>query len=332
MLAAAAVPAVAATAWEVQRRIDRRRIDADPLRPRLWAPLEGRPLPVTAADGTELHAEVFGPDDAPAVVLVHGWTCALRFWTLQIQELSRDFRVIAYDLRGHGRSGRPADPDYSTDAFADDLDAVLAAALRPGERAVVAGHSLGGMTLVACAARHPERIRDSVAAAALVATGMGDLISESLVLRTPRRLGRLKAAVGRRILSASAPMPRRSTPISHRTVRYVTLSRSASPAAVAFCEEIVLACRNDVRAACGGTLSTLDLHDAVASLDVPTVVLAGGRDRLTPPVHARRMAASLPQLVDVVEIPTAGHMLPVEAPGIVSSAIAQLARRELAAA
>ena len=332
MLAAAALPAAAATAWEIQRRIDRRRIDADPLRPRLWAPLEGRPLSVSSADGTPLHAEVFGPEDAPPVVLVHGWTCALRFWTLQIQELARDFRVIASDLRGHGSSGMPADRDYSTDAFADDLDAVLRAALRPGERAVVAGHSLGGMTVVACAARHPERLRDSIAAAALVATGMGDLVSESLVLRTPRRLGRVKAAVGRRMLSASAPLPRRSTPISHRAIRYVTLSRSASPAAVAFCEEIVLACRNDVRAACGGTLSALDLREAVAHLDVPTVVLAGERDKLTPPVHARWMAETLPQVVELVEIPGAGHMLPVEAPGIVSSAIAQLARWVLAAA
>lgn len=329
-LAIGAIPAAAAgAAWALQRRADHRRIEADPLRPALLAPLSGRRLPVRGADGTPLNVEVFGPDGAPTVVLVHGWTCAIRFWTLQIQELSKRFRVVAYDLRGHGESGMPAGHDYSTDAFADDLDAVLAAALPDGERAVVAGHSLGAMTLVACSARHPDRIRSSVAAAALVATGMGDLVSESLLLRTPAPLAQVKSVAGRVLLSAAAPMPKESTPISHRAIRYIALSASASPAAVAFCEEIVLECRREVRAACGGTLTRLDLNEAVAGLDVPTVVLAGERDRLTPPVHARRMADALPQLVELVEAPGAGHMLPVEAPELVSGRIAELADSHL---
>lgn len=330
-LSLAAVPAAATAGWLLQRRTDHRRIAADPLRHALEAPLGGRPLPVTAADGTRLHAEVFGPEGAPTIVLVHGWTCALRFWTLQVQQLSERFRVVAYDLRGHGSSGRPADPDYSTDAFAGDLDAVLAAALSDGERTVVAGHSLGAMTIAAWAGRHPERVRERLAAAVLVATGLGDLVSESLIIRTPAPLGRVKGTLGRALLSASAPMPKQSTPITYRAVKHIALSPSASPATVAFSEDLVLESRRDVRAACGSTLTKLDLRQAVASLDVPTLVLAGERDRLTPPVHARRLAEDLPRLAGLVEVPDAGHMLPLEAPDVVTGRIAELADVHLGA-
>lgn len=323
--ALAAIPALAGAAWTAQLRADRRAVDADPMHAVLEAPLSGRPLPVTSAGGTRLNVRVFGPDHGPTVVLVHGWTEALRFWTCQIQDLSRDLRVVAYDLRGHGESGRPGDGDYSTDAFADDLDAVLRTAVPDGERAVVAGHSLGAMTLVAWAGRQPSEVERRVAAATLVNTGVGDLITEALVLRTPAPLERAQRLVAQAVMSARAPLPSRSTPVSNRALRYVALSPSASPATVAFCERLLLECPRDVRAACGGTLSEMDLREAVASLCVPTVTIAGQRDRLTPPVHARRLAEELPVLVGHVELPGVGHMAPVEAPDEVTHRIRGLA-------
>ncbi|MDV9192249.1 alpha/beta fold hydrolase, partial [Streptomyces sp. SR27] len=109
-----------------------------------------RELTAVSADGARIHVEVYGPEGAPAVVLSHGWTCSIAFWAEQIRALAADHRVIAYDQRGHGRSPAPAGPaGYSTRALADDLEAVLAATLAPGEKAVVAGHSMGGMTLMA---------------------------------------------------------------------------------------------------------------------------------------------------------------------------------------
>src|SRR5688572_8801226 len=100
----AAVSGAAAAGWAVQRKIDVRRIERDPANTELTSPFEGRASTVRSVDGTELHVEEFGPADAPAVVFVHGWTMALRFWRYQIEELARDHRVVAYDLRGHGRS------------------------------------------------------------------------------------------------------------------------------------------------------------------------------------------------------------------------------------
>lgn len=114
-----------------------------------------RELTAVSADGTLLHVEVHGPETAPAVVLAHGWTCSTAFWAAQIRDLAADHRVIAYDQRGHGRT-LPSQA-CSTDALADDLEAVLAATLAPGEKAVIAGHSMGGMTVLAAAARGPSR-------------------------------------------------------------------------------------------------------------------------------------------------------------------------------
>ena len=64
-------------------------------------------MTVRAGDGTRLHAEVFGPEDGYPIVLAHGITCAIRVWAYQIADLASDYRVIAYDHRGHGRSGVP---------------------------------------------------------------------------------------------------------------------------------------------------------------------------------------------------------------------------------
>jgi pimeloyl-ACP methyl ester carboxylesterase len=307
----------------VQRR-DAARIAADPEHEALNRPLRGRPVSVESHDGTRLHAEVFGPEDAPTVVLVHGWMCALRLWHYQIQELSREFRVVAYDQRGHGRSGAAPAGDYSIEAFAEDLDAVFEACVPSGVRALLGGHSMGAMTMVAWAGRHPDEVKDRVRGAVLLNTGLGDLISESLVLRTPTRLGGARRAVARTLMCSEAPIPREPRPVVHRVVRYVALGPSASPARAAFCERMVLECTPAVRGACGGSLSELELHEAIEHLQVPAVVLAGARDRLTPPSHSRHFAATLPQLVDLVEVPDAGHMLPIEAPREVGDALRSL--------
>jgi len=74
-----------------------------------------RTMVVHSADGTRLHTEVFGPVEGYPIVLAHGITCSIHAWHEQIHDLSRDFRVIAYDHRGHGRSGVPAASAYSLD-------------------------------------------------------------------------------------------------------------------------------------------------------------------------------------------------------------------------
>ncbi|WP_330349344.1 alpha/beta fold hydrolase [Streptomyces sp. NBC_00582] len=278
-----------------------------------------RELTARSADGTPLHVEVHGPEDAPAVVLAHGWTCSTLFWAAQIRDLAADHRVVVYDQRGHGRT--PPSPVCSTDVLADDLEAVLAATLAPGEKAVIAGHSMGGMTVLAAAAR--PRVREHAGAVLLCSTGVSRLVAESTVV--PLRPGRLRTWLTGRVLGSRAPLGP-VTPVAKAILKYATMGAGSAPHLVETCARIVHACPRGVRHAWSRVLSSLDLDHAVRELRVPTAVLVGTGDRLTPPVHAHRIAARLPHSLGVTELPGLGHMTPVEAPEPVNARIRELVR------
>ena len=321
--AAAIAAATLGAAFTGQRRF-MKRIAEDPERGFLSEPPAGEPLEIRSLDGTRLHAEVFGPADGPIVVLAHGWTESLQFWTYQIRDLSEQgLRVIAYDLRGHGESEAAANDDYSIARFGEDVEAVLRAAVPDNGRAVLAGHSLGAMAIAAWAARH--EVRPRVGGAALIDTGVGDLIAEQLLLPVPR----IAQAINRTValhgfLGNRTPLPRFSTPLTAAAVRYIAFGPAASPAQVAFFERMVIACPPDVRAKVGIALSEIELHDALPRLDVPTIVIAGEDDRLTPPAHAQRIARMLPSLQRLTILEDTGHMAPLERPDAVTRALREL--------
>ncbi|MFE2374588.1 alpha/beta fold hydrolase [Streptomyces sp. NPDC059398] len=282
----------------------------------------GGVLTVVSADGARIHTEVYGPEGAPAVVLAHGWTCSTRFWDAQIRALSADHRVVVYDQRGHGRSpgtDRSTGP-YTTELLADDLEAVLAATLDPGERAVLAGHSMGGMTMMAAAGR--PGFREHAAAVLLCSTGSSRLIAESTVL--PLRPGRLRTRLTGAVLGARAPLGP-VTPVSRRILKYATMGPGSAPDRVATCARIVHTCPRTARVAWSHVLAGLDLESGVKELTVPTAVVAGTADRLTPVVHARALAAALPHCTGLTELVGIGHMTPVEAPEAVTAQLRELA-------
>ncbi|MFF1273916.1 alpha/beta fold hydrolase [Streptomyces marokkonensis] len=280
-------------------------------------PVAARALTAVSADGARLHVEVHGPEGAPAVVLAHGWTCSTAFWAAQIRALSTDHRVIAYDQRGHGRT--PASPACSTDALADDLEAVLGAALAPGQRAVIAGHSMGGMTVMAASGR--PAFREHAAAVLLCSTGSSRLVDESTVL--PLRPGRVRTWLTHRVLESRAPLGP-VTPLARRILKYATMGPASAPHMVEACARIVHACPRAARHAWSLVLGTLDLDHGVRELRVPTEIVIGAADRLTPPAHARSLAAALPDCLGVTELPGIGHMTPVEAPDLVTGKIRDL--------
>jgi len=301
-----------------------RRIAHDPEHETLSTPPEGRPQTVRSADGTALHLEVFGPETGPTAVLAHGWTEALQYWIYIIRALSeRGVRVVAYDQRGHGRSEPGRGGDYALERFGEDLEAVLTACVPEGGRAVIAGHSLGAMSIAAWAEHHD--VERHAAAAALLNTGVGDLISEQLLFPLPQIAQALNRTLATRgILGNRAPLPRFSTPLSSAAIRYVAFGPDASPAQVAFYERMLVTSPPDARAKIGIAMSAMDLHHVLPRLTVPTIVLAGARDRLTPPSHARRIAGRLPQLVRLIVLPDTGHMAPLERPREVTGALLEL--------
>jgi pimeloyl-ACP methyl ester carboxylesterase len=302
-----------------------RRIARDPERVALEHPPTGRPQRVRSADGTVLYAEVFGPEDGETVVLAHGWTEALRYWTYVIRGLeAAGLRAVAYDLRGHGNSEPARHGDYAIPRFGEDLEAVLAASVPDGSRAVVAGHSLGAMSIASWAGKHDVRRR--ARAAALLNTGVSDLINDNLLVPLPRIAQILNRTVAvRGFLGSTAPLPRFSTPVSSAAIRYTAFGPDASPAQVAFYERMLVTCPPDVRAQVGIAMSDMDLQHALPCLTVPTIVIAGASDRLTPPSHARRIAGMLPDLRRLTVLERTGHMAPLERPQVVIDALTELA-------
>jgi len=280
---------------------------------------------VISGDGTRIHAERFGPADGLPVVLAHGWTENLTYWIHVIRELSgRGFQVVAYDLRGHGHSGGAG--DYSVARFGEDLEAVLELVVGDGQRALIVGHSLGAMSIAAWA--HDHDVERRVGAAALLNTGVGDLMAESLIVPIPR----LARAINERVavhgfLGSRAPLPRFSSPISHAIIRWIAFGPSATPAQVAFYERMLLAMPPSARADVGIAISEIDLYDALPRLTVPTIVVAGEADRLTPPSHAKRIAEMLPALERLIILPETGHMAPLERPQEINQALTALAER-----
>jgi pimeloyl-ACP methyl ester carboxylesterase len=322
--------AAGAGAWLALHRHDRAQLAADPHAAILDAPLPGRGRTVWGADGTPLAVHEAGPHDAPPVVFAHGWGMGTRFWFHQLRDLASDHRVIAYDQRGHGSSGQPPSGDHSLEALGSDLAAVLEASVRDSRRALLVGHSMGAMTIVAWARHHAGRrdtgsIDERIHGTVLADTGVDQLHSTFFAELGVARL--LADTLGVRAFRSKLPVPSRTTPISSRVTRAVACGDAPSASAVALTEQLFLDCPADVRSAFGATLSDLDLTDAVEHLTVPTTVVTGTSDRLTPPIHARRLTDALPD-AELVELHGAGHQAPLEEP----DAFNDLLRRRLASA
>ncbi len=309
---------------------DRMRAHRTGLRTRTYADERFNPptapcavVPVTTSDGTTLRVHAYGPDSRDVIVLVHGWTCCIEYWNPQINAFAGRYRVIAYDQRGHGGSELGHSP-LTTDLLAEDLSAVLAATLRPGQRAVLVGHSLGGMTIQAWAGRYPDQVAARAVAVVLTNTAAGDLVVETSVVPPLRGLPvPLLLPLGKFLLGAPLVFP----PIG--PVRWIfrrqVMSLASTGDVADFALSIVRSCPARVRALFGVLLADLALHRSAASLRVPTTVIAGSADDLTPPVHAERIAAILDEIgsLDRLAVLPTGHLGNVEA---VEAFNAELAR------
>lgn len=263
-------------------------------------------------DGATLHIRVYGPPDGDPIVLSHGWTCSTAYWYPQVNALADRYRLITYDQRGHGHS-TVGSLLLGPDVLADDLSEVLKATVREGEKAVIVGHSMGGMSVMAWAGRHPEEVKRFASAVLLASTACDRLIAETTVIPLPTRFPRVPVPIGRAVLSTAMPLV--ASPVTTRAIQYVSLSPYATRAQVQFCENLVRECTPRIRGGWGAALSGLDIHEALDNLDVPTTVLVGDMDRLTPPVHARRLARVLEEagnLERLVVLPGVGHMSSVE--------------------
>ncbi len=287
-----------------------------------------RSLTVRAADGTPLHTEVFGPPDGYPIVLTHGITCAIRAWAYQIADLAHDYRVIAFDHRGHGRSGVPRRQGYSLKNLAADLDSVLEATLAPHERAVLAGHSMGGITIAAWSARYRHKVNRRADAVALINTTTGDLLRQVRLLSVPRELSPARVMAARGLINAfgGIPIPGAARIPSRYLVAMLAVGTDADPSVAKLVHHLFAQTSPSGRGGCVRMLVDAlgSGHLDLDGLTVPTLVIGSERDRLTPIGQSRRIARTAPNVVGLVELP-GGHCSMLEQPREVTRQLRVLA-------
>ncbi len=317
-------------------------VSSVPPPPLVLPPLTGPPPPgsrtVVTDDGVALHVEVDGlPADGGAppltVVFAHGFTARLAEWELQRAALRDRARLVLFDQRGHGRSAATPLPDATIGRTGRDLGEVLDATTPTGP-VVLAGHSMGGMSIMALARQRPELFGDRVVGVFLLATSAGGLVETGvlgLAVKVVRRLGLLPVYL--RLLQLFAPLlerfRRRGSVFGRWFTRRLLFGRDdADPASVRMVQSLLEETPFPVSAAFYATF--LD-HDETASLEVlrrvPVTVVAASHDRLTPVGHGRRIAEVIGAGAELVVVPGAGHSVNLTRRAVVDAALHDLLDR-----
>ena len=245
-------------------------------------------MPMLDRDGVKIHYEVAG--DGPALILTHGYSATGEMWAGQIAPLSRRFKVVTWDMRGHGRSDYPQNlAEYSEAATVADMAALLDAV---GARdAIVGGLSLGGYMSLAFHATHPDRTR----ALLIVDTGPGyknDQAREGWNANAIRRAERFEAEGLGDLSKASAE---------------VRLARHRDATGLALAARGMLTQKN------------ARVIESLPEIRVPAVVIVGADD--TPFLAASDyMAAKIPGAKKVV-IAGAGHSANIDQPAAFNAAL-----------
>jgi non-heme chloroperoxidase len=276
-----------------------------------WGEGVSRPdhVSVRTADGAELAVWDL-PGDGPSasvVVLPHCWGCSHEIWLPVARRLrEQGFRVVLYDQRGHGASTRGT-AQLTIERLAHDLTDVLEAT--DVRDVVLAGHSMGGMTIMSLATHRPEVLRERAKATVLVATAATSLRDGS-----PRSARVAGAMVASPLVSAAM----RATG-GHVFVRSA-FGESPVRAHVDLTRELFGGCHGAVRGDFLQSMSTMDLLAGIATIDVPTTVIVGSRDTLTLPAKADQIVATVPG-ARLITLQNRGHMLPLEDPDSVADEI-----------
>jgi 3-oxoadipate enol-lactonase len=284
---------------------------------------EGRPIPVPEEFGAFMSVRAAGDDaqrltvngvnlavevrgEGPAILFVHGYPLDRTIWRDQIDSLE-GYRRIAPDLRGMGQSDAP-DLGYGMGIYAADLAALLDA-LGVNE-VVLCGLSMGGYVIFEFLRRWRHRVR-------------------ALILMDTRVEG--DSTEGRRARDAAAATARDG---GAGAVGGALLPKMLAPGSEERAPELVdrvrrMMAATPVAGMIGALAAMRDRHDSTGLLptlaDLPTLVLVGEEDALTPPDAARRMATLIPG-ARLVVIPGAGHLPPVERPSETTAEIREFLR------
>jgi pimeloyl-ACP methyl ester carboxylesterase len=270
--------------------------------------------PVTSFDGTEIAVRAAGPADAPVLLFSHGFSLDGTTWFEQWMDLSVDYRCVVMDHRSHGRSGRAAHDDLSLRAIARDIAAVLDVA-SPDRPAILVGHSMGAMAILSLAEVRPELFGPRVAGTVLVGAAASDLLQGAMGAVTDLvrpRLGSIATAAQRvdRLRKALQASP---VDIRGAVVRLTQLGPDAPQHVVDHVVLLAQRASSSVWTDGLAEIMEMDLRHAVGRLKVPTLVVVGEHDRITPPAAAVELAGALPD-ARLAVLEGAGHLAMLERP------------------
>lgn len=301
--------------------------------------LRGEQREITTADGTVLHVEVDEPDTAQGhsdpnnpdvtVVFAHGYALNQDSWHFQRQALRGRVRMVFYDQRSHGRSGRADYESHHIDQLGLDLAAVLEAVV-PSGPVILIGHSMGGMSVMAYAEEHPDEIGERIRGIGLIATTAGDVAANSLGF--PQPLGRLVQTVAPPI---AARLAKRANLIDGwdesdfglLLTRLYSFGSPTSDQVGRFVASMIAGTSLEVVAEFLPALQDHDKHAMLPLLQKAEVlVIAGEKDRLTPPGLSEDIVAAIPG-AEFAVLADAGHMVMLEHPREVTDLIWGLIER-----
>jgi pimeloyl-ACP methyl ester carboxylesterase len=309
---------------------DRRR--EDPEAGEAFGGIRGAPAKLTSHDGTRLYVEELG--QGPCLVFAHGFSLTQDAWHYQRRDLPERYRCVFYDQRGHGRSGRPRGNDYSLEALAGDLKAVLD--WTGEERVVVVAHSMGGIASLQFAELFPEELGSRVAGLVLVGStyvdtvrGMTAAVSawgsawaqRTLITGAFRFMGQDPARANQ--------LRRRGSDLGYLGTRLFGFGSNPSPSQVAFIDQTLAGTDVEVWAKVFPSLVDFDLSESLEAVSVPALVAVGDKDRLTPPAAARHMADKIPGSRLLI-LEDAGHCAFLEEHEVLDAEIAAFADEVLA--
>jgi pimeloyl-ACP methyl ester carboxylesterase len=269
---------------------------------------------VRTPDGAQLAVWDLPGDrpEAPVVVLPHCWGCSHEIWIPVARRLrEQGYRVVLYDQRGHGQSTRGTAP-LALDTLALDLEAVVEAT--DVHDVVFAGHSMGGMTIMALATHRPEVLRARAKAIVLVATSATAISLGGMA--SPELAG---AFIGSPLVSRAL-----MTRNGHLLVR-TAFGAKPVRSHMELTRDIFANCDGKVRGDFVVSFGTMNLLEGIASIDRPTTVMVGTRDTLTVPKKADQMVSTIPGS-RLVTLKGKGHMLPLEDPDAVTDEIVRAAK------
>jgi 3-oxoadipate enol-lactonase len=260
-------------------------------------------MPYAEFDDVRLHIRQQG--SGPVALFIHGFPLDSTMWIEQLAALSDKRRCVAVDLRGFGRSSPVNGEPLAMERHAADLVGVLD--IISEERADIVGHSMGGYVALAFADNYPERLRSL----SLVDTRAGADTDEGKKGRDA--MAERVIGEGRAALAAS--------------MQQALLSPSASSRARARLGTMIENCPYEtILGALAGMRDRPDRSSVLESISVPTTVLVGEHDTVTPLESALALAEAIPGAT-LVKIPDAGHVAPIEQPHAVSTALTGLFQR-----